>query len=176
MTRARFAVFVATFAALAGMVLLDSSSVIAAGNAPDVQLNIAAVAPRQVEQGTEQAITRDYAKAWQALATARDQNRPELLQSMFVGVAKNEIEQAIRDQQKSNARVRYVDLGHKLQAVFYSQEGSAMQLRDTAFIETQILDGNSVVYSEDAVVNYIVVMTPAADHWQVRMLQAVPSF
>lgn len=172
----RIAVCIAALASFAGLMLSNSTGVIAAGNVPQVQLNVAGAAPRQVEDATEQAIARDYAKAWKAMAAARDQNRPELLQAMFVGVAKDEIEQAIRDQQQSNVRVRYIDHGHKLQAVFYSQEGSAMQLRDTASVGVQILDGNSVVHSEDATVNYLVLMTPAADHWQVRMLQGVPSF
>jgi hypothetical protein len=171
-----FAVFIATLAAFTGLMLSHSTSVIAAENAPQVQLNVSAVAPRQIEDATEQAISRDYAKAWQAMAAARDQNRPEILGAMFVGVAKDEIQRAIRDQQKSNVRVRYIDHGHKLQAIFYSQEGSAMQLRDTASVEIQLLDGESVVHSEDANINYIVLMTPAADHWQVRMLQGVPSF
>jgi hypothetical protein len=172
----RFAVLVAMLAAIAGWMLSHSTTIVAAENASKVQLNVSDAAPRQIEDATELAIARDYAKAWQAMEAARDQNRPDLLGAMFVGTAKDEIEQAIRDQQKSNVRVRYVDLGHKLRAVFYSQEGSAMQLRDTASVEIQLLDGNSVVHSEDANINYIVLMTPAADHWQVRMMQAVPKF
>jgi hypothetical protein len=151
-----------------------SKTVLAAGNSPQIQLNVAGAAPRQVEESTEEAVTRDYAKAWQALSAAHDQNRPDLLDPMFVGAAKDEIAHAITDQQKTNLRVKYVDRGHKLNAVFYSQEGSALQLRDTAQIEIQVLDGGAVVHSEEATVNYVVLMTPSADHWQVRMLQAVP--
>ncbi len=154
---------------LLGICLLWIPANAAAG--PQVELNVSGVAPRQVEDTTEQAIARDYAKAWQAMDSAREQIDPSLLGSAFVGVAKDELEQAIRDQQKSNLHVRYIDHGHKLQAIFYSQEGSALQLRDTASIETQVLDGDKVVQSDNATVNYIVVMTPAADHWQVRMLQ-----
>ncbi len=176
MKTSRFAVLIATLVTVTGWMLSHSTSVIAAGNAPLVQLSVAGAAPRQVEEGTEQAIARDYAKALRAMSEAREQNRPELLGTMFVGVAKDEIEQAIRDQQSANVRVRTVDLGHRLQAVFYSQEGSAMQLRDTASVEIQVLDGNNVVHSEDATINYIVLMTPAADHWQVRVMQAVAEF
>jgi hypothetical protein len=46
-----------------------------------------------------------------------------------------------------------------------------LQLRDTAQVETQILDGGKVVGSDTATVHYIVVMTPTADHWQVRIMQ-----
>ncbi len=169
-------VLMAMLVAVAGWMLAYSASVAAAGNSPQVQLNVADAAPRQVEEGTEQAIARDYAKALRAMAEAREQNRPELLGTMFVGVAKDEIERAIRDQQNLNVRMRTVDLGHQLQAVFYSQEGSAMQLRDTARVEIQVFDGATVVHSEDATVNYIVLMTPAADHWQVRGMQAVAEF
>jgi hypothetical protein len=147
---------------------------VAADDLPRVALNAEKVVPRQVEDSTAQAVARDYSKAWQAMSAARNQNRPDLLGAMFVGTARNEIAQAILQQQKSGVRLRFVDHGHKLTAMFYSQEGSALQLRDVANVEVQVLDGKSVVHSEDATVNYIVVMTPAADHWQVRMLQALP--
>ncbi len=144
-----------------------------AANLPQVQLNSEGVAPRAIEDTTQQAVARDYAKAWQALAAAREQNRTDLLEAAFVGVAKNQAEQAVRDQQKSDIRVRYVDHGHKLQALFYSPEGSAMQLRDTANLEMQLLDGNTVVSSKQLTVNYLTVMTVAEDRWKVRVLQAV---
>lgn len=143
-------------------------------NLPQVEIATESVAPRVIEDTTQQAVARDYAKSWQAMADARDQNRPDLLGSTFVGFAKDEIEQAIRDQQQSNLHVRYIDHGHKLQAIFYSQEGSAIQLRDTASIERQVFDGDSVIHAESRTINYIVLMTPAADHWQVRMLQEIP--
>jgi hypothetical protein len=153
------------------LIFMVSDNTLAAGNSPSIELNTAGVAPRQVEDSTEQAVTRDYAKAWQVMSQAREQNRPDLLNAMFVGTAKDEIAQAIKDQQKTNVRLRCIDHGHNLQAVFYSQEGSALQLRDTAQIETQVLDGGSVVHSETATVHYVVLMTPTSDHWQVRMLQ-----
>lgn len=155
--------------------LMLGSAFVSAATLPQVQLKTDAVAPRAIEDTTRQAVARDYAKAWQALAVAREQNRTDVLESAFVGLARNQTEQAVRDQQKSNLRVRYIDHGHNLQAMFYSQEGSALQLRDTASIETQVLDGDTVVYSQSSNANYIVVMTPAADHWQVRMLQEITS-
>jgi hypothetical protein len=167
---------VAALTTLAAWMFSFSNNALAASNAGGVQLSVSAAGPREVEDQTEQAIVRDYAKAWQALSAAREQNRADLLAGMFVGYAKDEISQAIEDQQRENIRTRYIDRGHKLQAMFYSQEGSAMQLRDTAQVEIQVLDGNSVVHSENATVNYLVLMTPAADRWQVRMLQAVPNF
>lgn len=171
----RFVFLLAALTSLAAWMFSLSNSALAASTS-GVQLSVSGAGPREIEDQTEQAITRDYAKAWQALSAARGQNRPDLLAGMFVGYAKNEITQAIEDQKRENIRTRYIDHGHKLQAIFYSQEGSAMQLRDTAQLEVQVLDGDSVVHSDSATIHYLVLMTPAADRWQVRMLQAVPGF
>ncbi|HYG97838.1 MAG TPA: hypothetical protein VD837_01815 [Terriglobales bacterium] len=173
----RFALLLLVLTALAAWMFSLSNNALAANdNDSRVQLNVAGVGPRQIEDTTEQAIVRDYGRAWEAMTAAREQNRPDLLAGMFVGYAIDEITQAIESQKRENTRARWVDRGHKLQAVFYSQEGSALQLRDTAQVEIQVLDGNSVVHTENATINYLVLMTPAADRWQVRMLQAVPSF
>ena len=60
--------------------------------------------------------------------------------------------------------------------MFYSPEGSALQLHDTVTLQRELLDGNKVVATERLTAHYLVVMTPAADHWQVRVLQSVPDF
>ena len=49
-----------------------------------------------------------------------------------------------------------------------------IELRDTATIETQIMDGNTLLHSDSAQVHYLVVMTGGADRWQVRVLETVP--
>lgn len=141
-----------------------------------VQLTTSTAGPREVEDSTAQAVARDYAKAWQAMCAARSENRPDLLSGMYTGYAQDELTRAIHDQQAANIRTRYRDHGHKLEAIFYSQEGSALQLHDSARVTVEILDGNTVVHSEDTMIHYLVLMTPTADHWQVRKLQAVPSF
>lgn len=171
--RVRFLLVLTALTALA--LWMCSFSTYAATNTK-IQLTTTGAVPRQVEETTAQAVARDYAKAWEAMSAARNQNRPDLLADMFAGYAKSELTQAILDQQKANIRTRYIDRGHKLQAVFYSQEGSALQLRDTAQVTIEVLDGSNAVHTEDATINYVVLMTPAADHWQVRKLQAVPNF
>ncbi len=47
-----------------------------------------------------------------------------------------------------------------------------MELRDTASIETQILEGNTVIHTDRAQIVYYVVMTGAEDHWKVRVLES----
>lgn len=139
---------------------------------PAVQLNADRAAPRQVDEGVQQAIARDYAAAWQTLGAAMKANQPAALNEYFVGLALDKLTGRIRDQQSLDLRTRIIDRGHKVEALFYSVDGSAMELRDTASIETQILQGNTVIHSDNAQVQYYVVMTGAEDHWKVRVLES----
>ena len=139
-----------------------------------VEFNSDGAGPREIEDTTSAAIPRDYATAWNALETALNQNRAEALDAGFVGFARERLAQRIADQKKSGVRVRYVDRGHKVQAIFYSPEGSAMQLRDTARYDLEVLDGDTVITSQPATQNYIALMTVTEDRWKVRVLQAVP--
>ncbi len=172
----RFAIVVA---GVAGMMLMlprqNSDRVLAAGR-PDVTLNIQNAAPRQVEDTTQKAIARDYAAAWQALTDALEQNRADLLAANFVGTAYEKLDQTISQQRKAGLRQRYIDKGHHVNAVFYSPEGSAMELQDTAALEIQVLDGDKVVHSEDVTVHYVALLTAAENSWKVRVLEAVPAF
>ena len=143
-----------------------------AADLPEINLNVSAAGPRQVEDTTERAIARDYARAWASLAAALSDNRPELLDADFVGVALDEFRERVQQQQQSGLHTRYIDRGHTLQAVFYSLEGSAIQLRDTAQLEVQYLDGTNVIHSEQRTENYTVVLTPGENRWKVRVLQA----
>jgi hypothetical protein len=92
------------------------------------------------------------------------------------GFAQQKLTAGIAAQEKSGVRTRYVDHGHKLEAFFYSPDGGALELHDTADLEIQVLDGNNLVHSERVTLRYIGLMTPAADHWEVRVLESVPSF
>ena len=55
----------------------------------------------------------------------------------------------------------------------FSVDGSSMQIRDTAQLEIQLLDGDKVVSSETATINYVALLTPAENGWRVRVLEAV---
>jgi hypothetical protein len=146
----------------------------AAADLPQVNLNVESAGPRQVEDTTEKALQRDYAHAWGSLATALAENRSDVLDTDFVGVALDELKERVNQQQQSGLHTRYIDRGHILRAVFYSPEGSAVQLQDTAQFEVQYLDGEKVLHSEQKTLNYIVVMTAGENRWKVRVLQEQP--
>jgi hypothetical protein len=139
---------------------------------PNVQLNTANAGPREVEETTQKAILRDYTAAWQAINSALSNNSTEPLQDNFVGFALAKLTNRVKDQRTTGLRTRILDHGHKVDAIFYSRDGAAIQLRDTANIETQILDGDSVIHTDQAQVQYIAVMTGAEDRWKVRVLES----
>jgi hypothetical protein len=138
-----------------------------------VELNATSATPRQLEDSTEKAIVRDYAAAWANMARALDENRSDLLPAYFTGVAQEKLAEEVKQQKQSGLRTRYLDHGHKLEAVFYSPEGSALQVRDTAQLEIQLLDGDKVVSSQNLALKYIALMTVGEGRWKVRVLQAV---
>ena len=146
----------------------------AASDLPKIDLNVSNAGPRQVEDTTEKALERDYARAWSSMETALSENRADVLDADFVGVALDNLKERVTQQQQSGLHTRYVDHGHRLQAVFYSPEGSAVQLSDTAQFEVQFLDGDRVLHSEQRTENYTVVMTTGENRWKVRVLQSTP--
>lgn len=173
--RVRFVTALIAMAILSAVLLwLTQHAFGAAIPGPRVVLNADQVGPRQIEETTGNAIVRDYAAAWQSMERALDQNNPSLLGNVWVGYAHDQLVDAVNAQKQSGVRTRYNDLGHKLEAVFYSPEGSAIQLRDTARLEMQVFDGSTLVHSEQVTLHYIAVMTPTSDHWQVRIFQPAP--
>jgi hypothetical protein len=143
-------------------------------NTVSVEMNASGAQPRQVEDVTEKAITRDYANAWKIMETALSENRTDQLGSGFAGVAQDNLEKRIEGQRASNLKTRIIDRGHKLEAIFYSPEGSALQVRDTAQLEIEYLNGNSVVHREQVTQKYLALLTVGEDRWKVRVLEEVP--
>jgi hypothetical protein len=172
----RLSQFCLTLAVLAALVVLAPRARVLAASAPEVSLSVQNAAPRQVEDTTQRAVARDYAAAWQAMADALDRNQASLLQANFAGTALDKLTASIGDQRKAGLHQRFVDKGHRVEAVFYSQEGSAIELQDTVQLEVQLMDGDKVIHSEDASVRYIALLTAAENSWKVRVLQAVPAF
>ncbi len=146
----------------------------AADNGPAITLDVSNAGPRELEEQTQKSIVRDYGRAWNSLQSALDNDDAGILQQYFVGVAKDKFTQAVAAQQKSGVRVRYQVRAHALQVVFYSPEGSAIEARDAAQLEMQVLDGGTVVHRENLTQAYLVLFTPAEDRWKVRLLEPLP--
>jgi hypothetical protein len=145
---------------------------ILADTKPKIQFNVSNAQPREVEDNTQQAVVRDYSAAWKGLSTALANNSLAPLRENFTGFALDKLSQRVQDQQKNGLTTRIIDRGHKVDAVFYSPDGSAIELKDTATLETQILDGGSVIHSDQAQVHYYAVLTGAEDRWKVRVLES----
>jgi hypothetical protein len=139
---------------------------------PAVQLNVKNAQPREVEDVTQTAIVRDYTLAWQAISTSLANNTLQPLNDNFAGFALVKFTQRVKEQKQNGLKTRIIDHGHKVDAIFYSPDGAAIELKDTASIETQILDGGTVIHSDQAQIRYYAVMTGAEDRWKVRVLES----
>lgn len=145
---------------------------IMADSKPSVELNVKNAQPREVEDVTRNAILRDYTLAWQAINTALANNTLQPLNENFSGFALDQLVQRVKDQKQNGLSTRIIDRGHKVEAIFYSPDGAAIELKDTASIETQVLDGGTVIHSDQAQIQYYAVMTGAEDRWKVRVLES----
>jgi hypothetical protein len=149
-------------------------AVLQAASLPQVKLNADGIAPRSIEELTGRNVTRDYANAWRDLAAASQSNRTDLLNDYFTGIAKDNLAQRIKDQRRTGVTVRYTDRGHNVKAFFYAPDGGEMQLLDNAQLEMEILDSGKVIHQETISQRYLVLMTPGADRWFIRSLDALP--
>ena len=164
-------------AAVIELLLLGSSLCAFGADTPvQVQLDAKKSAPRAVESLTERGILRDYRFAWTSIAQALQFNTVDPLEGPFADDAKRRLRETIASQQRSGITQQYVNQTHRLEAVFYAPEGDVMELHDTAEYQLQVLDGGKVIHDEQVVEHYVVLMTPGADRWTVRQLQAVPQF
>ena len=148
--------------------------VVAAGSDPAITLDASNAGPRELEEQTQRSIVRDYGRAWNTLQWSLANDDAGALQQYFVGVAKDKFSQAVAEQKQSGVRVRYQVRSHALQVLFYSPEGSAIEARDTAQLEMEVLDGGKVVHRESLTQPYLVLFSPAEDRWKVRLLEALP--
>jgi hypothetical protein len=145
---------------------------IMADTKPEVQLTVKSAQPRQIEDVTQNAILRDYTLAWQAIGTSLANNTLQPLNENFSGFALDKLTQRVKDQKEHGLTTRIIDHGHKVDAIFYSPDGAAIELKDTASIETQLLDGGTVIHSDQSQIQYFAIMTGAEDRWKVRVLQS----
>jgi len=138
---------------------------------PHVQ-TIDAVGPRPLEKQTADRVSHFYLEAWKDLRTAFAENRPQALDASFVGVAREKLAEAIRQQQALGMKTQYQDRGHDLKFVFYSSEGLSVQLLDTVDYDVQVIDHGHVVGTRHMHSRYVAVLTPTEVRWKVRFFQA----
>jgi hypothetical protein len=129
--------------------------------------------PRPLPEQTGKAAIRDYLRSWQSLGAALEQNRADLLDSSFVGTAKDKIAKTIQQQAALGIRTRYRDRSHDIQIVLYSPEGLSIELVDKIEYEVQVLDHDKVKTIQQVSVRYLIVLTPAEVRWRVRVFQTV---
>ena len=156
--------------------VVSACALFAADNSPQVTLEVSKANPRSVELLTQRAIVRDYKFAWSNLDSASASNSETPLNGLFAGIANDWLKQKVSSQRQSGLSSRYLNQRHKLEAVFYAPAGDVIELHDTAEYDYQISDGGKAIHNEHAIVHYVVLMTPAADRWVIRQLQAVPRF
>jgi hypothetical protein len=128
--------------------------------------------PRTLEDQTQQAVVRDYLLAWQTLRSALQANRTDLLDTTFVGVAREKLIDTIREQQKLGIQTHYVDRSHDLKLVFYSPEGLSVQLLDEVEYDVQVQDHDKQLVTRHVRTRYVAVLSPTEVRWKVRIFQA----
>jgi hypothetical protein len=162
--------------AIGALLLILSFDLHGADSAVHVQLDLKKAGPRAVESLTERGILRDYRLACTSMAQALEFNTADPLEGPFAGEAKRQLLETVTQQQRSGLSQRYIDQNHRLEAVFYAPEGDVMELHDTAGYQLQVLEGGKIIHDEHVVMHFVVLMTPGADRWVIRQLQAVPQF
>jgi hypothetical protein len=129
---------------------------------------------RPLQEQTGSAAIRDYLQSWQSLEAALEQNRTGLLDSDFVGSAKDTLSATIRQQTALGISTRYQDRSHDLQVVFYSPEGLSIELTDNVEYDVQLLDQAKIKTTQHVSARYLIVLTPAEVRWKVRVFQGTP--
>jgi hypothetical protein len=158
---------------LLGTVLAASGAL--AADQPSVKVEPTTLqGPRPLARQTESAVIRDYLHAWQGMAAAMDQNRPDLLDQDFVGEAREKLAATIADQSKLGVHVHYQDRTHDIKIIFYSPEGLSIQLVDDIEYDEQLLDNGKIVAEQPVHARYVAVLSPTEVQWKVRILQSEP--
>jgi hypothetical protein len=151
---------------LAALMLLGASQ-------PSVKIApMDSVGPRPVETQTQSSVVRDYLQAWQTLGNAMSENRADLLDAYFVGVAKDKLADTVREQRTLGIQTSYRDQSHDIQAVFYSPEGLSIELLDNVGYEVEVRDHGKTIGTQTVRTRYVAVLSPTESKWKVRVFQA----
>ncbi len=163
---AKLAVLLSAGGAILAAVLLSASTEPAVHVAP-----MDAVGPRTMESQTQASVIRDYLLAWQSVNAAMTQNRPELLDAVFVGKAKEKLAETVREQQSLGIETSYLPKSHDIRIVFYSPEGLSIQLLDEVEYDVNVRKGEQSLGSEHVRARYVAVLSPTETRWKVRVFQ-----
>ncbi|HEY2858266.1 MAG TPA: hypothetical protein VGJ21_07610 [Terracidiphilus sp.] len=128
--------------------------------------------PRELADQTANAVVKNYIESWRSLRDALEQNRPELLNRDFVGMAQQKLADTIQQQAKLGLTTTYEDRSHDIQIVFYSPEGLSVELVDNVDYDVQVKEKDKILTSQPVHARYVVVMTPTEVRWRVRVMQA----
>lgn len=165
-----------SFLWIGSVMVLFSLAAPALGPEIAVELDISTVGPRKIEAQTEGRILADYRVAWANIAQALNSNDSASVEGVFTGAAKDWLVQTVASQRQAGITTHYSNQTHRLQAVFYAQEGDLIALHDTAEYNRQVLAQGKVILEDRGVHRYVVLMTPGADRWVVRELIEVQNF
>jgi len=129
------------------------------------------VGPRSMEPQTQSSVIRDYLLAWQTMDAALTQNRPDLLDAVFVGKAKEKLVETVREQQSLGIETSYLPRSHDIKVMFYSPEGLSIQLLDEVQYNVNVRKGEQSLGSERVRTQYVAVLSPSETRWKVRVFQ-----
>jgi hypothetical protein len=129
------------------------------------------VGPRPMEPQTQSSVIRDYLLAWQTMDAALSQNRPDLLDAVFVGKAKEKLAETVHEQQGLGIETSYLPKSHDIKVVFYSPEGLSIQLLDEVEYDVNVRKGEQSLGSDHVRARYVAVLSPTETRWKVRVFQ-----
>lgn len=154
------------------VIVLGASLVLAASDGPSVRVDpMNSAGPRPVETQTQASVVRDYLASWQALNNAMTHNRAELLDAYFVGQARQQFADTVRQQTNVGIRTSYQDRSHHISVVFYSPEGLSIQLLDEVEYDVTVHKGEQLLATNQVKTRYVAVLTPTESRWKVRIFQ-----
>lgn len=130
--------------------------------------------PRLLQEQTRKSAIRDYLQSWQSFSRALDHNSADMLESDFLGTAREKLTDTIENQKASGIRTRYQDRSHDIQIVFYSPDGLSLEITDDVEYDAQLIDKSTVLTTQHLKAHYVVILTPTETRWRVRLFQAVP--